>query len=348
MQRNTKASYTHVHDLAEALHLSEAAYARAREIAGLVPQQRDWLRYIDRFLVAIGAVLVIAGITAFFAWNWAALGHMAKFLLIQSGVAMGALLAWRFGLDALVGRVGLFATAFLTGILLAVFGQVYQTGADPYGLFLAWAVLIMPLAVIGRQAGIWILVQVLLNLTVIFYYTQVLHPPEGLWELSQLLGPLMWLSTTVFDSTLASYLFVANVAALIVWEIGAARGAGWMQGSLFPRLVAVMALGTVLAPTLVIIVAAGFDSEPRLSPISPVLFVTATVGCLYYYRHRRPDLFILTCALLGIIMVLTSFLIRHMLGGSGSLLALAVLVIGQVTAATWWLRGVAQQSEEGA
>ena len=51
------------------------------------------------------------------------------------------------GLDAVAGRISLFATAFLSGILLAVFGQVYQTGADPYGLFLAWALLILPWAV---------------------------------------------------------------------------------------------------------------------------------------------------------------------------------------------------------
>ena len=347
MQRHTAASYTDVQDMAEALRLSESAYQRAQEVAGLAADRQDWLHHIDRFLVAVGALLVVAGVAAFFAWNWAELGHLAKFFLIQTGVVLTAVLAWRLGLDAVAGRMSLFATAFLVGILLAVFGQVYQTGADPYGLFLAWGVLILPLAVIGRQAGIWMLVQLLLNLTLILYYTQVLKPPEGWWELARLLGPLVWLGTTVFDSTLASYLFALNAVALVVWEVGAARGIVWMQGTVFPRLIALAAFGTVLAPTLIIIVAAGLEGQARLSLVSPLLFAVATVACLYYYQRRRLDLFILTCALLGIIMAVTSFVIRHMLEGSGGLLVLAVFVIAQVTAATWWLRRVAQTSETG-
>ena len=39
----------------------------------------------------------------------------------------------------------------------------------------------------------------LLNLTLILYYTQVLHPPDGWWELARLLGPLVWLGSTVTD-----------------------------------------------------------------------------------------------------------------------------------------------------
>ena len=82
-----------------------------------------------------------------------------------------------------------------------------------------------------------------------------------------------------------------------------------------------------------------------MSLVSPLLFAVAAVACLYYYQRRRLDLFILTCVLLGFIMLVTSFLIRHMLGGSAGLLGIAILVIAQVTAATWWLRRVAQTSE---
>ena len=43
-----------------------------------------------------------------------------------------------------------------------------------------------------------------------------LHPPDGWWELARLLGPLVWIGSTVTDSTLASYLFTLNLAALVV------------------------------------------------------------------------------------------------------------------------------------
>ena len=347
MHKETDAGYANLLEMAQQLKLSAAAYRRAIEIARLTPDRTTWLRYIDRFLIVVGAALIVAGAAAFFAWNWADLGHMAKFALIEGGIVAAALLAWRFRLDSPAGRASLFAAAFLVGVLLALFGQVYQTGADPYGLFLAWAVLILPWAIVGRQAGIWMLLQLLLNLTVIMYYTQVLHPPDGWWQLAQLLGPLVWLGTTVTDSTLASYLFALNGAALVIWEFGAGRGVAWMQGSLFPRVIAFAAFCTVLIPTLIIIVAASLDETTGLSAISPVLLLGATGVSLYYYRHRRHDLFILTCSLLGVIMVVTSLFVRYLPGGSGSLLVLAALVIAQVAGAAWWLREIARRWEAG-
>ena len=163
------------------------------------------------------------------------------------------------------------------------------------------------------------LLQILLNLTVIMYYTQVLNPPDGWWQFSQLLGPLVWLGTTIMDSTLVSYLFALNAVALVIWECGAGRRITWMQGSLFPRLIAFSTLGTVLIPTLIIIVAAGFEEKTGLSVISPVLLLAATGARLY----QRYDLFILIC----------------------SLLILAILVIAQVAGAAWWLRQIAQRWE---
>ena len=149
-QSGTAASHGNVNELAAELRLSDAAYQRAIALAGLIPDRSDWLRYIDHFLIAVGALLVVAGITAFFAWNWADLHYLAKFALIQGGIVGSAVLSWRLGIDSVGGRSSLFASAFLVGILLAVFGQVYQTGADPYGLFLGWAILILPWASAGR------------------------------------------------------------------------------------------------------------------------------------------------------------------------------------------------------
>ncbi|NNE64373.1 MAG: DUF2157 domain-containing protein, partial [Gammaproteobacteria bacterium] len=207
---DSNATHSSIVDMADALGLSEQACKRALQLGGMQPGSNDWLRYIDQFLVTIGALLIVAGVASFFAWNWADLSYMMKFALIQAGIVGTALLAWRFGIDSPGGRAGLFASAFLIGILFAVFGQVYQTGADPYGLFVAWAALVFPLAVIGRQAALWILFQTLLILALIMYWTQVVDPPSGWWQLSQLLGPLVWLSSTLMNSTLASLVFALN------------------------------------------------------------------------------------------------------------------------------------------
>lgn len=342
------ASHANLHELASSLQLDDVAYRRALEIAGLVPNRADWLRYIDRFLTAIGVLLIVSGIAAFFASNWAELGHFTKFGLIQIGILMAILATWRLGIDSIAGQASLLAAGCLVGVLLAVFGQVYQTGADPYGLFLAWALFVVPWAIIGRQAGLWILFQVLVNLTLIMYWTQVLHPPEGWWLLAQLLGPLVWLSTSVMDWRLASYLFALNASALVIWEVLAASGIGWMRGRWFPRGAAVAAFATVVPPTLMMLFAAAFEAKLALSVVSPALFAVTAAACLYYYQYRRPDLFILTVCLMTGIMVVTAICIRYLFADFGSALFLALLLIGQVAGGAYWLRHVARRWEQDA
>ncbi len=345
-RRATGATYARVQALAAELSLDEAAWRRALELAELAPGPREWLRHLDRFLVVVGTALVVAGVTAFFAWNWADLHRLAKLALVEAGILGSALLAWRFGLDGGGGRACLFATAFLVGVLLAVFGQAYQTGADPYGLFLAWSAFTLPLAVVGRQAGLWLLLVVLLDLTLILYWIQVLHPPDGWWQLSQLLGPLVWLGTTVMDWRLASLLFALNALAIVAWEAGARRGMAGLGSRWFPRIVATFALYTVLGPTLVMIFAASLDHQARLGVVSPVLYAASLAAMLWYYQSRERDLLMLTFAIFGAILVVMSLAIRHLFHGMETMLVLALLLIAQVAGAAWWLRHVARRWED--
>lgn len=346
-QTDTPATYGTVRELAAALALDEAAYRRAIELAELTPDKHDWLRYLDRFLTAAGALLIVAGIAAFFAWNWADLHHMAKFALIQAGLVAAVLIAWRLRIDSNGGRAALFAAAFLVGVLFAVFGQVYQTGADPYGLFLVWAALILPWALVGRQAGLWLLFQVLLNLTVILYWIQVLHPPSGWWQLSQLLGPLVWLGSAITDWRLASWLFALNALALVLWELAAARGVPWSEGRMFPRLVGLISAYTVLVPTLLLIFDVGLDDQ-TLGVASALLFAAALAFSLWYYQYRKLDLFMLTVALFSGILVIMALAARFVFENIDSLLLLALLLIGLVAGAAVWLKSISRRWEAAA
>ena len=342
---NTAASHSSVQELASALGLSESAYARALQLAQLAPGRTDWLRYINHFLATIGAVLIVSGIAAFFAWNWADLDYRVKFALIQAGIAGSALLAWRLGIDSMGGKAALFSSAFLVGILFAVFGQVYQTGADPYGLFVAWAILILPLAIIGRQAALWILLQTLLILALILYWIQVIDPPNGWWQLPQLLGPLVWLSSTLMDSTLASLVFTVNVIALIAWESAVNRKLAWVQGRSYPRIIGFGALTNVLVPTVAFVLGANFGEASKLGIISPVLVIAASAAALYYYQFRRPDLLMLTMVAFAVIMVFITLFGRYLLEDISGILMLAILLIGQVAGAAYWLRHVSARWE---
>ena len=69
------------------------------------------------------------------------------------------------------GKAVLLLLGLLTGALLALTGQVYQTGADTYELFGWWAVLILPWVLVGRFSPLWLVWLALLNLTVHFYFS---------------------------------------------------------------------------------------------------------------------------------------------------------------------------------
>jgi uncharacterized membrane protein len=54
-----------------------------------------------------------------------------------------------------VGRAALSLAVLVSGALLALYGQAYQTGADLYELFFAWAALTLPFALAGASGASW-------------------------------------------------------------------------------------------------------------------------------------------------------------------------------------------------
>ena len=105
-------------------------------------------------LLLFGSALVLAGIIFFFAYNWAAMGKFLKFGLIEAGIIVCIVASHLRGRTDLSGKVLLLSGAVLVGVLLAVYGQIYQTGADAYGLFICWAVLIFGWVIISEFAAL--------------------------------------------------------------------------------------------------------------------------------------------------------------------------------------------------
>lgn len=152
-----------------------------RETLGLVRDAQAWRAWSLRMIIALGVLHFLAGIIFFFAYNWADLPKMAKFGLLFSGV-VGSTCVWLFsGLDSKVGQSSGIAATVLTGVLMAVFGQVYQTGADAYELFLAWALLTLPWTVMSKNPAHILVWLVIAQVAYGFYAAQVIVP---LWSIS--------------------------------------------------------------------------------------------------------------------------------------------------------------------
>lgn len=296
---------------------------------GIAPGPARWLRFLDVLLLVLGGLALASGVVFFIAFNWDALDRFGQFALVQVLVLAAVLAWWRLGIDRLAAQVALLVAAILIGALLALFGQTYQTGADPWQLFATWTLLLLPWALVGRFAPLWLLWLALLNLAAALWYEARIGLFGALFASRD---DLLWL------------LFLLNGAAWLAWEF-AARKFTWLELARWPvRLIAVAA-GWVITQ-LVLRAIFDPDSPPILLAWGAYLAWLAAVYAVY--RRRLPDLFMLAGACLSLIVCLTAELAWLLLDveyTAGWLLVVALAVIGQAAAAAVWLRGVhAEQS----
>jgi len=102
--------------------------------------------------IAAGA-LIGFGLILWIAANWDDLGKVTKFALVGGTLLAGALAAMLRPALRIPGTLISFAA---TGGLFALFGQTYQSGADPWQLFALWAVLGLPLALAARHDAVFV------------------------------------------------------------------------------------------------------------------------------------------------------------------------------------------------
>lgn len=104
---------------------------------------------IKKFFLIFSIVFLIAGITSFTAYNWATMSNVEK-LAVPSVLIIAGLVAYLFLEKEIYKNLAIFFSSFMIGILFAVYGQVYQTGADVWILFRNWAIfLIIPMVATG-------------------------------------------------------------------------------------------------------------------------------------------------------------------------------------------------------
>ena len=335
-QAATAGRLRHLH---RANILDAEAYERALALAGITPDGTAWRRFLDWLLAGLGATLVLSGIVFFFAYNWADMHRFAKFAVLEATLLIAVALAWRLGPDSHGGRAALLGAAVLPGVLLAVYGQTYQTGADPYGLFLMWGLLIAPWVFIGRSAALWMLLLVLGNLSLMLWWTGVYRPPQWM-GFGQELGPMFWMGLTFTDADLALLVVALNVAALLLYEVMSPRIA-WLSGRCLPRVVALAVLATLLVP----VIRAIFEHHPDMLSVrvAPLVWLVITAVGIWAYRNWRRDLFMLAALALEAIVIVTAFLAEWMkLHDAGAMLLLSLLVVLMTGAAAYWLRRTAQ------
>lgn len=319
------ATAARLRKLAHDGHLSAGALERALALAGHTPTLPDWRRFVDILLLLLGAALSVSGIFFFFAYNWADMPRLAKFGLIEAAILLAVALAAYRGLGSLAGKVALLAAALLVGVLQAVFGQIYQTGADSYMLFLIWALLIAGWVAIGGYAPLWLLLLALLNLSLSFYWSQVLGTS---------------------DTALYLALAALNAAWLLAWEFARSRRIAWLNGRWMPRVVALLPLALLVIVTIGYIFASSYEFErDALLPLAPIAYLLYTLFTLFFYYRYVRDLFMLAAAALGLIIVVTAIGLQVTDFRFEGYLVLSALIVGQTAVLVYALRAVARRWE---
>lgn len=257
--------------------------ARARALS-IVNPQTEWAQWAARMLTAVGISLVLSGVVYFFAYNWEKLTKLVKLGSIE--LVMAACLAGAVyrGLSRPSGQMLLLCASVLVGVFWAAFGQVYQTGADAYTLFLAWSVMISGFVVLSNFAPLWVVWLVVTNTFITLYWFQAVVPPPDR------------------ENQILSILTLFNLAFLALREVFAARGAPWLVNRWTRGVLVLTVVGLTIGPMVTVVLV----ERPHIS-ISTVQAAALGYGVLavffWFYRYKAPDMFVLGLAALAVSVV---------------------------------------------
>lgn len=306
--------------LSQAKQISANEYEKALSYSGIRPVSReDWLDFVKISLAVIGGVFLISGILFFFAYNWADLGKFQKIGLIQAGIVLSTSLILYSGISNLHGKLLVTAVFMLIGILMALFGQIYQTGADPYELFVIWSVIGLPLVLVTRFTVFWVIWLAIVNLAVILYADQTIE-----YRYADHLYPLLGIAV--------------NGVFLLVWEYFIYRDVKFLQSVWVSRLVftACIGLSTLLMAQTVLF--NHFRYEIIHHVVNVLLYGGILAVSFIYFQQRKHDLVILSMTVLSLATLVFIALIERLDHSGAFLLIMSLLVLLEIVSAIVWIR----------
>ncbi len=294
------------------------------------PSAGQWRSFLSALLLAAGSLFAAAAVIFFFAANWQDLHRLSKLGILLAAFSGTGIAAWTVGLDTSVGRALQTVAWALLGTLLAVFGQVYQTGADDWRLFAWWAALSIPWTLLSRWFLPWLTNIGLLMLAALLMIEQVFAPPESV--------------------TMHLVLSAMAGAAWAGWELAARRGtarrgAPWLGKRVGPWILASLTIAPLVSPSLHVVFDRMHDPQELIALATLTLLVIFSLG--FYRRWVSKEIFVPAIALAAAITVLT-LLVGERLNGFNdgfSLLIIGFGLVVEISAATWWLRQMHEEAQ---
>jgi len=267
--------------------------------------KESWQKFLRLFFISLGVSFTTAGIIFFFAYNWADLHKFIKIGLIEGLIVITTLIVLISKISLDIKNILLTGASILVGVLFAVFGQIYQTGANAYDFFLGWTMFIALWVAISNFAPLWLVFITLINTTLILYSQQVAHD----WS-------------EVFEFTL---LFLINLLFLIIALVSKKTTKEIKPPIWFTNLIA---LASVSFSTIGISLGI-FDQKQ--TPFFVLIVITSILYALgIKYGLKVKSGFYLSIIPFSIIVIISAFLIK-LSDDAGMFFIISLFIIASVT-----------------
>lgn len=264
-----------------------------------------WSKFIRLLLISLGVGFTTAGILFFFAYNWNDLHKFVKIGMMEGLVVISTLLVLFSRFSLLIKNILLTGTVLLVGVLFAVFGQVYQTGANAYDFFLGWTFAVTLWVVISNFPPLWLVFLVLINTTFILYTDQV---AQG------------WSEVFVFLLLVVINTFFLAISLFISHYKGSYTIPSWFLKTIVLAIVIFGTFGIVI----------GLFESLNTTFSALLLLVAILFAGGIYYGYTFKNGFYLSVIPFGIIVICSSFLIKTS-SDAAMFFIVSLFVIGSVT-----------------
>lgn len=267
--------------------------------------KESWQKFLRLFFISLGVGFTTAGIIFFFAYNWADLHKFIKIGLIEGLIIISTLIILFSKISLDIKNILLTGTSILIGVLFAVFGQIYQTGANAYDFFLGWTMFITIWVFVSNYAPLWLVFITLLNTTLILYSQQVAQD---------------WSEVFVF-----TLLFIINILFLTTFLYGKKINKEIKVPIWFSNLIA---LASVSFSTIGIVF--GIFDKNQKSFFVLIIITSILYGIGIKYGLKVKSGFYLSLIPFSIIIIISAFLIK-LSDDAGMFFFISLFVIGSVT-----------------
>ncbi|MCM3713808.1 GDYXXLXY domain-containing protein [Alkalihalobacillus oceani] len=177
-----------------------------------------------------GVSLLVAAVVYFFAANWSALGHGSKIslitLLLLGFYGIAFFFRYRLPWRPFVGKLFLLGGVIAFGVSVALLGQMYNSHADSYLLFLVWLAPAFLFAVLTKLQSFYLLSYMLLHATIGFFLfpsSVAIYRSEGelvAWLVCLALGnALLGLGLEARQSPYRALSYLSYLVSQLIWLV---------------------------------------------------------------------------------------------------------------------------------